>query len=202
MDWAIPLIEFLQAALDCMSIILSCQPLQEKEGLLEHAQQILLKIHWHTVLWHKLIDTGHGKNTKPGTIHLVALTLLSISPSSVWCWWHCPRIKLPIWRWGIGGDEGSNLGLCPKITAKTCKMENGCQQCGCDACGKWDPAEQVSQTLQNKTTELMTLIVQCCHGLAKQLWVLAALKQIPQQFHWHIERTKNSLVNTEQQTTW
>lgn len=44
------LIQLLQPALDCVSVVLSRHPLQEEEGLLEHAQQVLLKIHRHAVL--------------------------------------------------------------------------------------------------------------------------------------------------------
>lgn len=165
-----------------MRVILSCQPLQEKEGLLEHAQQILFKVHWHTVLRYQFIDAGHSEHTESGAVHLAALTLLSVSPSPVRHRQHIPGVKLSIRR--VGGDEGSRLGFRVKVTTKTCKMENGCQQRGCDVRGERDPAEQVGQTLQHQTTELLTLTVQRRHGLAEQLWILAALEQTAQQLHW------------------
>lgn len=85
MRWTgpVPLVQLLQAALDCVSVVLSSHPLQEEEGLLEHAQQVFLKIHWHAVLRHELIDAGHCEDAEPCPVHLAAPTLLHVLPSAV-----------------------------------------------------------------------------------------------------------------------
>lgn len=75
------LIQLLQAALDCVSVVLSSHPLQEEEGLLEHAQQVFLEIHRHAVLRHQLVDASHCEDAEPGPVHLADPALLHVLPA-------------------------------------------------------------------------------------------------------------------------
>lgn len=77
------LVQLLQAALDCVSVVLPRHPLQEEEGLLEHAQQVLLKIHRHAVLRHELVDARHGEDAEPCPVHLAVPALLLVLPAAV-----------------------------------------------------------------------------------------------------------------------
>lgn len=77
------LVQLLQAALDCVSVVLSGHPLQEEEGLLEHAQQVFLEIHRHAVLRHELVDAGHCEDAEPCTVHLAAPALLHVLSAAV-----------------------------------------------------------------------------------------------------------------------
>lgn len=181
----IPFVEFLQPTLDRVRVVLPREPLQQEEGLLEHAQQVLLKVHRHAVLGHKLVDAGHGEHAQPSAVHLVAIVLVSVLAPTVCGRRHCAGVELPVRRRRVRGDERSGLGLCPQVAAKPSKVKNGRQQGGRDACWKRDPAEEMSQALQDQAAELMTFIVQRRHGLAEQLWVLAALEQTPQQLNWN-----------------
>lgn len=177
-----------------MGVVLSSHPLQEEEGLLEHAQQIFLEIHRHAVLRHQLVDAGHREDAEPGPLRLAAAALLHVLPSAVGNWRHRAGVELPVGGGRVGGDEGPRFLLRPEVAAKPCKMEDGCQQGGGDACGQRDPAEQVGQTLQDEAAELLTFAVQGCHGLAEQLGVLAALEQSAQQLHWQVEQTQTPVT--------
>lgn len=152
-----------------MSVVLPREPLQQEEGLLEHPQQVLLKVHRHAVLGHELVDAGHGEHAQPRAVHLAALALVSVLPLAVCGRRHRPGIELPVGRHGVRGDESSRLGLRPQVAAEARKVKNGRQQGGRDARGQGDPAEEVGQALQDQAAELMAFVVQRCHGLAEQL---------------------------------
>lgn len=185
----VPLVQLLQAALDRVGVVLPRHPLQEEEGLLEHAQQVFLKIHRHAVLRHQLVDASHCEDAEPGPLHLAVAALLRVLPSAVGNWRHCAGVELPVGGGRVGGDEGSRFRFRPEVAAKPCKMEDGRQQGGGDVGGQRDPAEEVGQTLQDEAAELLTFAVQGGHGLAQQLGVLAALEQSAQQLHWQVGQT-------------
>lgn len=179
----IPFVEFLQTTLHGVSVVLPREPLQQEEGLLEHAQQVLLKVHRHAVFRHELVDAGHGEHAQPRAVHLVAVALVSVLALAICGRRHRAGVELPVRRRRVRGDERAGLGLRTQVAAETCKVKNGRQQGGRDARRQRDPAEEVSQALQDQAAELMAFIVQSRHGLAEQLGVLAALEQTPQQLN-------------------
>lgn len=100
-----------------MSVILLGNLLQEVKSLLEHPQQILLKLYRYTVLGHQLIDARHGKHSKAATF----LTQERVLAAAI--------------------DTGHLSG--PGVAAEAGKMKDGSEERRGDARGQRDPAKEV-----------------------------------------------------------
>lgn len=145
-----------------MRVVLLGDLLQEVEGLLEHAEQVLLELHRHTVLGHEFIDAGHGQ-------HAQAAPLL-------------PQHRVVAAAVHRGHLAGAG------VAAEARKVEDGGEQGRGDARGQRDPAEQVGQALQGQAADVFTVRVQDGDGLVQQFGCAGALQEATQEVTWGGER--------------
>lgn len=145
-----------------MRVVLLGDLLQEVESLLEHSEQVLLKLHRHAVLGHELVDAGHGQ-------HAQAAPLL-------------PQhrvVAAAVHRRHLAGA---------RVAAEPRKVEDGGEQGWGDAGGQGDPAEEVCQALQSQGADVFAVRVQDGDGLVQQFGRAGALQEATQEVAWGRER--------------